>query len=118
MTKPGGSSGAKDSSKEAFVVQVAYKFGYMGGQGLVATDSACSKSVAGQAWLQKYMLAGREAGLEMQFIDTQDDFRFGPSSFSGLPSLPRLRSSLVDAASWSGLPSSRERSPFSCQETS
>ena len=63
-------------------------------------------------------LAGREAGLKMQFIDTQDNFRFGASKlFRTFFTATILRSSLVDAASWSGLPSSRKRFPFFCQET-
>ena len=82
--KPGASTSATGAninqpSKEAYVVQVAYEVGYLG-TGLVAiTDTACSKSVAGYSWLQHYMKVAKEAGVPMQLIDTQDDFRFGAS---------------------------------------
>ena len=72
--------GVQNGSKEAFVVQVAYEVGYMGGTGLVAiTDTACSKSVMGQSWLQRYMKVAQAAGIPMQLIDCQGDFRFGAS---------------------------------------
>ena len=72
--------GNPNMSKEAYVVQVAYEVGYMGGTGLVAiTDTACSKSVMGQSWLQKYMKVAQAAGVPMQLLDCQDDFRFGAS---------------------------------------
>ena len=82
--KPAASSSTTGTSagqpfKEAYVVQVAYEVGYLG-TGLVAiTDTACSKSVAGYGWLQRYMKVAKEAGVPTQLIDTEDDFRFGTS---------------------------------------
>ena len=46
---------------------------------LAITDTACSKSVAGQSWLNDYLEAARAAGVQVQFIHKQDDFRLGAS---------------------------------------
>ena len=62
------------------VVQVAFEVGVEpSGQLLAITDTACSKSVAGQSWLNDYLKAARASGTEVQLIDSQDDFRFGAS---------------------------------------
>ena len=62
------------------VVQVAFEVGaYEGGALLAITDTACSKTVAGQQWLDQYLRAARQAGLETQLINSSDDFRFGAS---------------------------------------
>ena len=62
------------------VVQVAFEVGVEpSGQLLAITDTACSKSVAGQSWLNDYLKAARVSGTEVQLIDSQDDFRFGAS---------------------------------------
>ncbi|CAE7414743.1 RE2 [Symbiodinium sp. CCMP2592] len=62
------------------VVQVAYEVGYPSGNKLYAiTDTACSKSVMGQGWLESYLKLARNAGLETQFVNASDDFRFGAS---------------------------------------
>ena len=62
------------------VVQVAYEVGDAGGNKLYAiTDTACSKSVMGQGWLDSYLKLARDAGIETQFVNTSDDFRFGAS---------------------------------------
>ena len=62
------------------VVQVAYEVGDLGGAKLLAiTDTACSKSVMGQRWLEDYTRLARASGIEVQFINAQDDFRFGAS---------------------------------------
>ena len=67
-------------SKEAYVVQVAFEVGDAGGQGLVAiTDSACSECAAGETWLQEYVWAAKDAGLEIQMLNREEDFRFGAS---------------------------------------
>ena len=62
------------------VVQVAYEVGDLGGSKLLAiTDTACSKSVTGQKWLEDYLKLARASGVEAQFLNSQDDFRFGAS---------------------------------------
>ena len=62
------------------VVQVAYEVGDLGGGKLLAiTDPACSKTVTGQKWLDDYLKLARASGIETQFINLLDDFRFGAS---------------------------------------
>ena len=62
------------------VVQVAYEVGTEPEAKLLAiTDTACSKSVTGQSWLDSYIQAARQAGVKVEFVDAQDDFRFGAS---------------------------------------
>ncbi|CAE7256949.1 GIP [Symbiodinium sp. CCMP2592] len=62
------------------VVEVAYMVGDLGGDRLLAiTDTACSKSVMGQGWLESYVKLAKEVGIEVQFLDCHDDFRFGAS---------------------------------------
>ena len=68
------------SSSVGAVVQVAYEVGNLGGSKLLAiTDTACNKTVTGQKWLDDYLKLARAAGIDAQFINTQDDFRFGAS---------------------------------------
>ena len=60
---------------------MGYEVGFSGGEKLLAiTDTASSKSVAGQSGLQRYVKVAKEAGVQGQFINSQDDFRFGASS--------------------------------------
>ncbi|CAE7483963.1 unnamed protein product, partial [Symbiodinium necroappetens] len=67
-------------ASDGSVVQVAFEVGVEpSGQLLAITDTACSKSVAGQSWLNDYLKAARASGTEVQLIDSQDDFRFGAS---------------------------------------
>ncbi|CAE7506765.1 GIP [Symbiodinium sp. CCMP2592] len=62
------------------VVQVAYEVGDLGGGKLLAiTDTACSKTVTGQKWLEDYLRLAKASGIETQFLNAQDDFRFGAS---------------------------------------
>ena len=71
---------ASTDSNQGTVVQVAYEVGNLGGDRLLAiTDTACSKSVTGQRWLDDYLKLARASGVETQFINSQDDFRFGAS---------------------------------------
>ena len=64
----------------AGVVEVAYMVGDLGGDRLLAiTDTACSKSVMGQKWLESYLRLAKETGVDTQFLDCHDDFRFGAS---------------------------------------
>ncbi|CAE7353792.1 GIP [Symbiodinium sp. CCMP2592] len=64
----------------ASIVEVAYMVGDLGGDRLPAiTDTACSKSVMGQGWLESYVRLAKEVGVEVQFLDCHDDFRFGAS---------------------------------------
>ena len=49
-------------------------------EGLLAiTDCACSKTVAGQPWLEAYLEAARRAGLDPQLESCEEEFRFGAS---------------------------------------
>ena len=64
----------------AGVVEVAYMVGDLGGDRLLAiTDTACSKSVMGQKWLESYLRLAKDVGVDTQFLDCHDDFRFGAS---------------------------------------
>ena len=64
----------------AGVVEVAYMVGDLGGDRLLAiTDTACSKSVMDQKWLESYLRLAKETGVDTQFLDCHDDFRFGAS---------------------------------------
>ncbi|CAE7835178.1 RE2 [Symbiodinium microadriaticum] len=73
---------SRDDSSGAVgnIVQVAYEVGTEPEAKLLAiTDTACSKSVTGQSWLDSYIQTARQAGVKVEFIDAQDDFRFGAS---------------------------------------
>ena len=51
------------------VVQVAFEVGVEpSGQLLAITGTACSKSVAGQSWLNDYLKAARASGTEVQLM--------------------------------------------------
>ena len=64
----------------ASIVEVAYMVGDLGGDRLLAiTDTACSKSVMGQKWLESYLRLAKDTGVDTQFLDCHDDFRFGAS---------------------------------------
>ncbi|CAE7806230.1 GIP, partial [Symbiodinium sp. KB8] len=68
------------SGAPASIVEVAYMVGDLGGDRLLAiTDTACSKSVMGQKWLESYLRLAKEIGVDTQFLDCHDDFRFGAS---------------------------------------
>ncbi|CAE7252997.1 RE1 [Symbiodinium sp. CCMP2592] len=68
------------SDAPASIVEVAYMVGDLGGDRLLAiTDTACSKSVMGQGWLESYVRLAKDVGVEVQFLDCHDDFRFGAS---------------------------------------
>ncbi|CAE7834160.1 GIP, partial [Symbiodinium necroappetens] len=79
---PSGDAGAgkkADTTKDAYVVHVAYEVGDWG-EGLYAiTDSACSRTVAGEGWLQQYLEATRKYGTREQLLPCSEDFRFGAS---------------------------------------
>ena len=71
----------------ASIVEVAYMVGDLGGDRLLAiTDTACSKSVMGQKWLESYLRLAKDTGVDTQFLDCHDDFRFGPPGCSMLTS--------------------------------
>ena len=84
-TKDSGSSGLPagrgGGAREAFVVHVAYELGDAHvGEGLLAiTDCACSKTVAGQPWLEAYLEVAKQAGLDPQLEPCEEEFRFGAS---------------------------------------
>ena len=64
----------------AGVVEVACMVGDLGGDRLLAiTDTACSKSVMGQKWLESYLRLAKDTGVDTQFLDCHGDFRFGAS---------------------------------------
>ena len=79
---PSGDAGAgkkADAPKDAYVVHVAYEVGDWG-EGLYAiTDSACSRTVAGEGWLQQYLEATKKYGTREQLLPCSEDFRFGAS---------------------------------------
>ena len=75
---------AKDhgsSAKETYVVQIAYEVGDDAtSDNLYAiTDCACSKTVAGQRWIQNYLTKAKKVGWEPQLIPCDDEFKFGAS---------------------------------------
>ncbi|CAE7707470.1 GIP [Symbiodinium sp. CCMP2592] len=74
----------KDSGsgvKEGYVVQIAYEVGDNGDRDRLyaITDCACSKTVAGQRWIQDYIGSAKRSGWEPQLIPCDDEFRFGAS---------------------------------------
>ncbi|CAE7495614.1 unnamed protein product, partial [Symbiodinium pilosum] len=79
LGNPSGPSGR--GAREAYVVHVAYELGDANvNEGLLAiTDCACSKTVAGQPWLEAYLVAARQAGLDPQLEPCEEEFRFGAS---------------------------------------
>ncbi|CAE7610734.1 RE2 [Symbiodinium sp. CCMP2592] len=46
---------------------------------LAITDSACTKSVAGTSWLQRYVEVLKSFGIEVPLLGESDNFRFGAS---------------------------------------
>ena len=76
-----GKPGDGKSAREAYVVHVAYELGDAHvKEGLLAiTDCACSKTVAGQPWLEAYLEAAGRAGLDPQLEACEEEFRFGAS---------------------------------------
>ena len=81
-----GGSGAGDAdkdpkTKDAFVTHVAYVVGEANPNEklLAITDCACSKSVAGQGWLEKYTSHAKDIGLEVPLHPCDENFRFGAS---------------------------------------
>ena len=84
LGNPSGSPGRiadGRGAREAYVVHVAYELGDANvSEGLLAiTDCACSKTVAGQPWLEAYLVAARQAGLDPQLEPCEEEFRFGAS---------------------------------------
>ena len=76
------SAGTKknEGPKDAYVVHVAYEVGDWNHEGLYAiTDCACSRTVAGEGWLQQYLEVSRRHGLREQLLPCSEDFRFGAS---------------------------------------
>ena len=51
----------------------------LGEQLLAITDCACSKSVMGTTWLQKYIDMMKRLSIEVPLLPEQDNFRFGAS---------------------------------------
>ncbi|CAE7680753.1 GIP [Symbiodinium microadriaticum] len=75
------SKGSGQAVKENYVVHVAYEVGDDGDADhlYAITDCACSKTVAGQRWIQNYIAKAKRVGWEPQLIPCDDEFRFGAS---------------------------------------
>ena len=75
------SKGSGQAVKENYVVHVAYEVGEDGDTDhlYAITDCACSKTVAGQRWIQNYIAKAKRVGWEPQLIPCDDEFRFGAS---------------------------------------
>ncbi|CAE7644304.1 GIP, partial [Symbiodinium sp. CCMP2456] len=75
------SGNVNEKTKEAYVTHVAYVVGEEGSHDklLAITDCACSKTVAGQGWLEAYTRLAREAGLDVPLHRCDENFRFGAS---------------------------------------
>ncbi|CAE7372060.1 RE2 [Symbiodinium sp. CCMP2592] len=85
-TATSGSSAKSDGdakgghTKDSYVTHVAYVVGEVPTTELMAiTDCACSKSVAGQAWLESYTKAAKRCGVEVPLHNCDENFRFGAS---------------------------------------
>ncbi|CAE7585010.1 GIP [Symbiodinium sp. CCMP2592] len=90
MTVPSSGQGtgnaggtARDPVKANFpchVVHVTWDLGGDEAEKLLAiTDTACSKSVAGAAWVDNYVEEAKRRGCEPQFMSCREAFRFGAS---------------------------------------
>ena len=72
-----------DSDKPAGKVQTAHAIfetnTHVGESLLAITDCACTKSVMGTSWLQRYVDVLRSMNIEVPSFPEQDNFRFGTS---------------------------------------
>ncbi|OLQ05448.1 hypothetical protein AK812_SmicGene11376 [Symbiodinium microadriaticum] len=78
-----GVSGHADNDKPAGKIQTAhaiFETNTHAGESLLAiTDCACTKSVMGTSWLQRYVDVLRSMNIEVPLLPEQDNFRFGTS---------------------------------------
>ncbi|CAE7324462.1 GIP, partial [Symbiodinium microadriaticum] len=62
------------------VVHVTWEIeGYKNKDLLAITDTACSRSVAGAAWVDTYLIEARRLGCDPQFTSCREAFKFGAS---------------------------------------
>ena len=80
---PSSATPPKEQVKPSFpchVVHVTWEISETPPPGLLAiTDTACSRSVAGAAWIDLYLAEARRAGCEPMFLNCNEAFRFGAS---------------------------------------
>ena len=78
-----GAAGGTDSSKPGSKIQTAHAIfetnTNLGESLLAITDCACTKSVMGTNWLQRYVDVLRAMEVEVPLLPEQDNFRFGTS---------------------------------------
>ena len=67
--------------RDNFVVYVAFEVGEVGiREGLLGiTDCACSRSVCGQEWMERYLALAKKTNVPYPFIGCKEEFRFGAS---------------------------------------
>ncbi|CAE7456103.1 RE1 [Symbiodinium sp. CCMP2592] len=79
---PGGKSGTTGGQTQTIhVTNEVYELvaGVSGGLQAIL-DSACSKTVVGTAWLQKYLDYVKDSGYDVIFVYEKESFRFGAAS--------------------------------------
>ncbi|CAE7713298.1 unnamed protein product [Symbiodinium sp. KB8] len=78
-----GAPGNADSDKSGGKIQTAHAIfetnTNLGESLLAITDCACTKSVMGTSWLQRYVDVLRGMNVEVPLLPEQDNFRFGTS---------------------------------------
>ncbi|CAE7717731.1 RE2 [Symbiodinium sp. CCMP2592] len=80
--KPKVQDGRQDKGvRDSFVVYVAFEVGEVGiREGLVGiTDCACSRSVCGQEWMERYLNQAKKENVPHPFLPCCEEFRFGAS---------------------------------------
>ena len=67
--------------RDSYVVYVAFEVGEVGiREGLLGiTDCACSRSVCGQEWMERYLSLAKRMKLPHPFLSCKEEFRFGAS---------------------------------------
>ncbi|CAE7325492.1 RE2, partial [Symbiodinium microadriaticum] len=77
------------------VVHVTWEIeGYKNKDLLAITDTACSRSVAGAAWVDTYLAEARRLGCDPQFTSCREAFKFGGTEVNGDVPLLVSRSAL------------------------
>ena len=80
---PSSATPPKEQVKPSFpchVVHVTWEISETPPPELLAiTDTACSRSVVGAAWIDLYLAEARRAGCEPMFLNCNEAFRFGAS---------------------------------------
>ena len=82
-TPPGNQGQGRDPPRSNFPCHVAHVTWDLNGSEaaklLAITDTACSKSVAGNSWVDSYIEEAKRCGCEPQFVSCKEAFRFGAS---------------------------------------